>query len=236
MSTVSNNAPRPVTNSYVQSSNLRASQTSTSYQYSHFPFFNTMAEPSVATPGSTADSGTPAKTPAAKDRRCDFCGQFFTSSSLGRHLDLYVKEKNPKPPDGVHNVDEIRQMRGNITRRQARNSSAKRETSTPTVSKPSPMTNQRSPSIGRGQVDGPHPEGVRTRFNAANWQATRVINDLPPTPRQGPTHMDPRRDNSRRASVKNDFVRRQTMMEDADAGRAAELALRELLGNLRAAR
>jgi len=236
MSTVSNNAPRPVTNSYVQSSNLRASQTSTSYQYSHFPFFNTMAEPSVATPGSTADSGTPAKTPAAKDRRCDFCGQFFTSSSLGRHLDLYVKEKNPKPPDGVHNVDEIRQMRGNITRRQARNSSAKRETSTPTVSKPSPMTNQRSPSIGRGQVDGPHPEGVRTRFNAANWQATGVINDLPPTPRQGPTHMDPRRDNSRRASVKNDFVRRQTMMEDADAGRAAELALRELLGNLRAAR
>lgn len=195
-----------------------------------------MADPSVATPGSTADSGTPAKGPTAKDRRCDFCGQFFTSSSLGRHLDLYVKEKNPKPPDGVHDVDEIRRMRGNITRRQARNSSAKRETSTPTVSKPSPMNNQRSPSIGRGQIDGPHPEGVRARFNAANWQATGVINGLPPTPRQGQVHVDMRRDSSRRTSVKSDFVRRQAMMDDTDTGRAAELALRELLGSLRAAR
>ena len=195
-----------------------------------------MEEPSIATPGSTADSGTPAKTPAAKDRRCDFCGQYFTSSSLGRHLDLYVKEKNPKPPDGVHNVDEIRRMRGNITRRQARNSSAKRETSTPTASRPSPLTGPRSPSRGRGQGDGAQLGSVGTRLNTATWQATGVINDLPPTPRQNAAQMDLRRDNSRRASVKNEFARRQNLLDDAETGRAVDLALREVLGSLKAAR
>lgn len=194
-----------------------------------------MAEQSIATPGSNADSGTPSRTPAVKDRRCDFCGQFFTSSSLGRHLDLYIKEKNPKPPDGIHNVEEIRRMRGNITRRQARNSSVKRDTSTPAASKPSPLTTPNSPSGGRIQFDGPHPDGVRTRFNAASWQATGVINDLPPISRSS-SQMDGRRDGSRRASIKTDFVRRQVMLEDADTGRAADLALRELLSNLRAAR
>ncbi|KAJ4152029.1 hypothetical protein NW765_013561 [Fusarium oxysporum] len=44
----------------------------------------------------TADSGTP-KAGAPKDKNCPFCGQAFTSSSLGRHLDLYIKEKNPNP-------------------------------------------------------------------------------------------------------------------------------------------
>src|SRR5512140_2545728 len=57
---------------------------------------------------------------AAKDRNCPYCQQAFTSSSLGRHLDLYIKDKNPKPPDGIHNVDEIRKIRGGVTRRQAR--------------------------------------------------------------------------------------------------------------------
>jgi hypothetical protein len=34
-----------------------------------------------------------AATKAPKDRSCPFCGQRFTSSSLGRHLDLYIKPK-----------------------------------------------------------------------------------------------------------------------------------------------
>lgn len=59
-------------------------------------------------------------TKAPKDRCCPYCGQSFTSSSLGRHLDLYIKDKNPKAPDGLHNVDEIRKLRGSITRRQPR--------------------------------------------------------------------------------------------------------------------
>lgn len=53
---------------------------------------------------------------SAKDRACPFCGQAFTSSSLGRHLDLYIKPKNPKPADGVHDVDEIRKLRGSTLR------------------------------------------------------------------------------------------------------------------------
>ena len=46
----------------------------------------------------------------------------FTSSSLGRHLDLYIKPQNAKPADGIHNVEEIKRVRGNVTRRQARDS------------------------------------------------------------------------------------------------------------------
>ncbi|KAI5286330.1 hypothetical protein KEM52_002039 [Ascosphaera acerosa] len=48
----------------------------------------------------------------------------FTSSALGRHYDQFLFKKKP---DGVHNVDEIRQMRSNITRRTARTSGAAAE-------------------------------------------------------------------------------------------------------------
>jgi hypothetical protein len=33
---------------------------------------------------------------APKDRQCIFCSQWFTSSSLGRHYDQFVKPNNPK--------------------------------------------------------------------------------------------------------------------------------------------
>ncbi|KAI9829176.1 MAG: hypothetical protein M1832_000199, partial [Thelocarpon impressellum] len=99
----------------------------------------------TGTPGSTGD-GTPARAPAPKDKLCPYCGQAFTSSSLGRHLDLYIKEKNAKPPDGVHDVDEIRKSRGGITRRQARNSSVRGGSSTPARSKHSPDEQAASPS------------------------------------------------------------------------------------------
>ncbi|CAJ2512963.1 Uu.00g010820.m01.CDS01 [Anthostomella pinea] len=36
---------------------------------------------------------------------------FTQSGKVGRHLDRYIKEKNPKPPDGVHDVEAIRKMR-----------------------------------------------------------------------------------------------------------------------------
>lgn len=197
-----------------------------------------MAEASVATPGSPAESGTPAKTPAAKDKSCPFCNQTFTSSSLGRHLDLYIKEKNPKPPDGVHNADEIRRLRGNVTRRQARNSSSKREGSTPSSARPSALRDQRSPSVGRQYHNGDQPrkEKVILRLNEANWQATGVINNIPSTPRDGLTRHDPRRDGSRRTSVKHNFVRQHEGLDERDNGRAAELALKEVLGSIRAAK
>lgn len=68
-----------------------------------------------------------------KDRTCPFCNQSFTSSSLGRHLDLFIRERNPKAPDNIHDVEQIRQLRGGITRRNAKS----RKTSTP-VGTPGP--------------------------------------------------------------------------------------------------
>jgi len=67
---------------------------------------------------------------APKDKHCPYCGQSFTSSSLGRHLDLYIKNKNPKAPDGLHNVEEIRKLRSSITRRQPRGG-VRRDSSAP---------------------------------------------------------------------------------------------------------
>ncbi len=204
-----------------------------------------MASPSVATPGSAGDSGTPGKLPAPKDKQCPFCNQAFTSSSLGRHLDLYIKEKNPKPPDGLHDINEIRKLRGHITRRHARGSSAKREDSTPnTISRP--------PSIHKEAPQPPPPLGplngdavgmeqkIRTRINEAAWQATGVIRDLPtPTPAQvgrGPPRIEAKADVSRSWQAKNGFDRRRTIEEERDEARAAELALKEVLGSIRAAR
>lgn len=91
---------------------------------------------------------------SAKDRECPFCHQAFTSSSLGRHLDLFIRPNNPKPPDGVHLVDEIRRIRGRITRRQPKGLK-KNGTQTP----PSPIENARF-------------------VNAMDWRATGVINSV----------------------------------------------------------
>lgn len=62
-----------------------------------------------------------------KDRLCPFCKQVFTSSSLGRHLDFFIRDKRPKLPDGVHDVDQIRKLRSAITRRHARTSAGLRK-------------------------------------------------------------------------------------------------------------
>ena len=194
-----------------------------------------MAETVVATPGSTVDS---TKTAAPKDRTCPFCNAPFTSSSLGRHLDLYIKEKNPKPPDDVHDVDEIRRLRGNVTRRQARTSSAKREGSTPSSSKPTPIRDQRSPSAPAFYTNINHVEGgpVRMSINKPGWQVTGVINNIPPPLTETPPPYAKTRTVSRRTSVKEDLSRKQDAMEERDRGRAAELALREVLGSVRAAK
>ena len=83
------------------------------------------ASPSPSSPprdSATTGNGQSKASTLPKDRPCPFCGQSFTSSSLGRHLDLYIKDKNPKPPDGVHDVDAIRNLRGKITRRQPKGS------------------------------------------------------------------------------------------------------------------
>ena len=187
-----------------------------------------------------ADSATPSsstgKLPSIKDKQCPFCKQSFTSSSLGRHLDLYIREKNAKPPDDVHNVEEIRKIRGGITRRQAR--SSKRDGSTPSSTKATPLREHRSPSAQKAYSSAITDEtgAVKTYWNTATWHATGVINDLPPTPREDQGAHFQKRTPPRRASIKEELTRRQTGLEERDRGRAAELALKEILESMKAAK
>ncbi|KAH8816072.1 hypothetical protein F5884DRAFT_774827 [Xylogone sp. PMI_703] len=216
-----------------------------------------MAE-QMGTPGSNADTsvnGT--KLSAPKDKNCPFCHQAFTSSSLGRHLDLYIKEKNPKPADGIHDIVEIRKIRGGITRRQPRNSNAKREGSTPTGTPNvgegrSPHDGNTSPSLRRANTDGSEmsksPRKPRYIVNGATFETTGVINNIPAA-RNGDQRswdgdsgdagrrMDPRnRSVSKQMLAKSTFEQKQKMLDALDHARAAELALRELVGGIRAAK
>ncbi|KAI4862521.1 hypothetical protein F4820DRAFT_21588 [Hypoxylon rubiginosum] len=207
---------------------------------------------SEATSAAAAESPGASKSSAPKDRNCPYCGQAFTSSSLGRHLDLYIKEKNPKAPDGIHDVDAIRKMRGNITRRQPRGSLARRDPSTPgtptTSSKksPAPDSGVKLPAIpkeGQFVVDNQMP---KYPFQPT-WEATGVINDIPA--RNGEFKSSPdesnSQDSSRRPAVqrapsrtvqKSQLDARQKLADAMDTARAAELALRELLSSWRAAK
>ncbi|KAL8943828.1 MAG: hypothetical protein Q9216_000821 [Gyalolechia sp. 2 TL-2023] len=190
-----------------------------------------MAEASIASPGSTADSG---RKPAVKNTKCKYCGTPFTTSSLGRHLDLYIREKNPKPADGLHNVDEIRQMRNNVTRRQAK-SSTKRESSTPTNSKGTPSRDQPSPSTALHLNGNPETNGaqVKPQWNRAMWQATGVINDLPSVSRGSQSRSLSRTEGTRSSKV--DIALKEVAVEERDRALAVELALKEVLGSLRTA-
>jgi hypothetical protein len=238
------------------------------------PKFSRKMTDQISTPGSNAESSVNVgKVGAPKDKACPFCQQPFTSSSLGRHLDLYIREKNPKPPDGVHNVDEIRKMRGGITRRQPRNSTSRREGSTPGATpgangdgngKRSPQSEAglrtghnndlKNPTIRRPPSDlnvEPRKGLIHTTWHKASWEATGVINDIPPITQNGDGEkwdqegddrrvdrrtLDVRRTVSRQMLAKNAFDQKQKMTEALDQARAAELALREVLGSIRAAK
>ena len=200
-----------------------------------------MSEVLAGTPSSyTEPGGSTSQVPAIKNRSCPFCQAFFTSSSLGRHLDLYIKEKNPKPPDGVHDVDEIRRLRGGVTRRQPRTSSVKGEDSTHSSSKPTSLRDQRSPSVsaflaGTGHVNG---ASAKSPLDRAKWEAAGVVNGLSPQSDGGepPSHLVKKRSNMRMASLKEDLARKQELMEERDRGQAAELALKEVLERVKTAK
>lgn len=221
-------------------------------------------ESSASTPNSTGDAG-PNGHKAIKDRRCEFCGQAFTSSSLGRHLDLYIRPKNPKQPDGVHDVDEILKIRGRITRRQPRSgtkggvekedgghsrrgssgwSSAQKGTTRAEATRIMEASPVASPVSSTAPRDG----GMHTVFNSANWQATGVINNLPARAPSRPHTTTPggqaqrvqemRRDTTGGRIERPEYVAEDMwkLQESAEVGRAAEMALREVLGSLEAAR
>ncbi|KAE8150954.1 amidase signature domain-containing protein [Aspergillus avenaceus] len=165
---------------------------------------------------------------ALKDRNCQYCNQPFTSSSLGRHLDQFLFKKKP---DGIHDVEEIRRIRSGITRRQARTSSGKRETPERTTGKGQPESYQ------PGESGTKNRDGVRMMFNTPTWHATGVINDIP-HPGQSQDGPAPTRfaaPQTRAPKPLPDYASRGASTNSPDTMRALELALREVLDNIKAA-
>lgn len=191
-----------------------------------------MSAEAQATPrDASSASQPPLKTP--KDKNCPFCNQAFTSSSLGRHLDLYIRPKNPKAPDGVHLVDEIRKIRGNITRRQVK-SSSKRDLDTPAKKKSiasdaSPVAAD-SPNGDDDSLDLSAPK-QRPPFKDVSWGGTNGN----PSRALGARTPEVRRDVSRQLQ-KSELDQRHRANEDAETARATELALRELLRSVKDAK
>ena len=178
---------------------------------------------------------------APKDKSCPYCHQAFTSSSLGRHLDLYIKEKNPKAPDGVHDVEAIRKLRCNITRRQPR-SLGRRDTSnslgTPrTTYKRSPASEYaesstiKSPLSQRGgggeSAERKHPFSTRDLEGGRPSEGDGAA--------EGSRAVPPQRVVSRQV-MKQQLEARQRIQDALDTAKAAELALREMIGSWRAAK
>jgi hypothetical protein len=192
------------------------------------------------TPHSTAE---PAHLKAAKDKNCPFCGQAFTASSLGRHLDLYIRPKNPKPADGIHLVDEIRKLRGGITRRQIKGSVSlpKREhsvSSTP-VSKKQSLASEdsstlvQSPAEEEDKDDSLQVGKAHAQFNKAGGDGGR--GSRRPSRALGAKSPLFRRDVSRQRQ-KTELDQRYNTNEQVEIASATEMALRELLKSVREAK
>lgn len=162
----------------------------------------------------------------AKDHTCPFCGHSFTSSSLGRHLDQFIRDNNPKPADGVHDLDRIRAIRGRITRRRPRASKTGDHESPSAVASPS-ATTSRTPEIATAQAGKLVAPVVGTvkpaAFNTMGWQATGVINNIPST-------------SSVQISGQPLVLQPTDVAEQLEIGRAAQLALEQVLASLNAAR
>ncbi len=88
---------------------------------------------------------------------------------------------------------------------------------------------------------------VVTNLNSVNWQSTGVINNIPAIHQRndlngsvssgGETVHDShnKRFVSRQALAKSTFDQKQKMLDAMEGQRAAELALREILGSIKAA-
>lgn len=227
-------------------------------------------EPDTAasSPSSSYNAG-PNGLRGVKDRSCPYCGQAFTSSSLGRHLDLYIKPKNPKPPDGIHDVEGIRNLRGGITRRQPKanlkegaNVNASGWLKEPASVEGTPKSGLigipaapklnsvivAESSTATSPATTKDDEKYQTFLNAPNWQATGIINNLPPrassrSQAHTPTGQTQRMHEMRKDATTGQKIQRPDyeaestwkLQEDAEVGRAAELALREVMNSLQAA-
>jgi hypothetical protein len=203
-----------------------------------------MADPEALTPTSSHDDhhdGTEdghSRPNTSKDRECQFCHQKFTSSSLGRHLDQFIHKKKP---DGIHIVDEIRRLRGGITRRTARQS-GKHDHDDSRTSNASPAPTQQSPQVPVvDTLNVPPIDGIHTQFNSLNWHSTGVINDLKdistlPTALASPvsTPLSAKRNYSTFAGMDQPTTRPPDNEKETTI-RALELSLREVLDSVHAA-
>ncbi|KAF4595651.1 hypothetical protein GQ602_001264 [Ophiocordyceps camponoti-floridani] len=197
-----------------------------------------MAEPA-------ASDSHPTKPSAPKDKCCQYCNQAFTSSSLGRHLDLFIKDKNPKPPDGLHDVDEIRKLRGSITRRHPRGPTASRKASTSASATTPRLPTKREPSVADSESHKTPAAVPQDGYYAVD----STLSKFPLVPRWDSSIKSPwdPESSSRRASALPRSVSRQSshkvhldvkqkLADAMDTARAAELALRELMSSYRAAK
>ncbi|KAK5065366.1 hypothetical protein LTR84_001204 [Exophiala bonariae] len=202
------------------------------------PQSSTSPESGEEPTGTTGGNQSASKLPASKDKECPYCHQQFTSSSLGRHLDQFISKKKP---DGIHNVDEIRRMRGGITRRTARGGKRdsapgdRDDTRSPRHSPPPPS----EPAVSTVSTDNLNrvpPGGIQSRINRLNWLSTGVINDPTsldsPMPNAPPT---PALVHSPSIGTKRTFTMYSQDLTTAETNRALELSLREVLDSLRAA-
>lgn len=188
---------------------------------------------------------------APKDKHCPYCAQAFTASSLGRHLDFYIREKNPKPPDGVHDVAAIRQLRGTITRRKSKAPvEGRRDISSPSHTPKESARDERA-SWGETRDSGPHPNREAGQHVVDTSLGHRALNsihtgdmddgtDATATPCVVDKPRDRRpslqRSISRRTAQRARLDAKQRLSEAVDMARAAELAFRELLSSVRAAK
>jgi hypothetical protein len=195
---------------------------------------------------SHESSPTTAKNRMSKDKECPYCHQGFTSSSLGRHLDQYIFRKKP---DGVHDVDEIRRLRGGITRRTAKGGVQSRQDregslSTPHTTSPA---NRNSPAEDtRVDLNATPEEGYRVQLNVPNWQSTGVINGLPGSSTVSPAleHIISTAGTGKRKYTSLETTAAKDILglrgdrgseKEKDTARALELALREVLDIVQAA-
>lgn len=200
--------------------------------------------PASETSQDSADESNalrPSKAPAAKDKECQYCHQHFTSSSLGRHLDQFISKKKP---DGIHDVEEIRRLRGGITRRTARGAKRdkerEQEETRSSHTSPGPGPQPGTLMSAANELNRVPPGGYHMRLNRLNWQATGVITD--PTTLDSPLAVaatpTPAAIAGSPSGTKRSFsVYAQDInpTTTAETSRALELALREVLDSLRVA-
>lgn len=190
-----------------------------------------MAATSSLSPSNDDHLSSSHNTVAKKDKACPFCAQPFTSSSLGRHLDLYIKPVNPKPPDGIHDVEEIRKIRSAITRRHPKGSKQHRERrhsadsdhdAPPSILPRSPPP---APAAQYLQNHASIPQATGRPLSdiyKLQWTATGVINNIPSrdTRNSGSPHQQPALKSPASVPAATTFQA---------APNAADLALREIL-------